>query len=238
MDIDEESLEGQVGDMMGDIESDESGESDMPDMDSDDDSDIEDEGMELDSEEGDDDLEAGIELDSEEGDDDVETRVDDLEDRVVSAEERLDRLMAEFEKDLGGEEGEELEADGEDLEAAGADDVEAGEEEEEAGEEEEEAGEEEKDVMESLSLVPVKKVSNPSVQSHGPARTKPGIAAKGSPVNFSQGGSSTRGTPSVKPGKQYGNTGLGHKVGLSSAPAAQKKPMAGSGSKSPIGGKK
>ena len=239
MDMDEEMLGGQVGDMMNDIESDETGddmgdEDDMGDMgdmgDEDSDEDMGDEDLDIEDEE--------IEL-SDDGDEDVESRVDDLEDRVVSAEERLDRLMAEFEQDLAGDEGEEeVEVD------AGEEETEEGPEDEEEEEEEEEETEElkeedeDEEVMESLSMVPVKKVHNTSAASHGPARTKPGIAAKGAPVNFSNGGSTTRATPKVSPGKQYGNTGLGHKVGLSAAPSAQRKPTAGSGSKSPLGGKK
>ena len=239
MDMDEEMLGGQVGEMMNDIESDETGddmgdEDDMGDMgdmgDEDSDEDMGDEDLDIEDEE--------IEL-SDDGEEDVESRVDDLEDRVVSAEERLDRLMAEFEQDLAGDEGEEeVEVDAGEEETE--EEPEGEEEEEEEEEETEELKEEDEDeeVMESLSMVPVKKVHNTSAASHGPARTKPGIAAKGAPVNFSNGGSTTRATPKVSPGKQYGNTGLGHKVGLSAAPSAQKKPTAGSGSKSPLGGKK
>lgn len=241
MDMDEEMLGGQVGEMMNDIESDETGddmgdEDDMGDMgdmgDEDSDEDMGDEDLDIEDEE--------IEL-SDDGDEDVESRVDDLEDRVVSAEERLDRLMAEFEQDLAGDEGEgeeEVEVDAGEEETEEGPEGEEEEEEEETEELKEEDEDEDEEVMESLSMVPVKKVHNTSAASHGPARTKPGIAAKGAPVNFSNGGSTTRATPKVSPGKQYGNTGLGHKVGLSAAPSAQKKPTAGSGSKSPLGGKK
>lgn len=220
--MDEGSLGGQVGSMLDEIDVEESGmtEDEMDPMDSMDDEGMDEEGME-------DDEVLDLEAD-EEGED---GRMDDLEDRVVSAEEKLEKLMAEFEDILADDE----EDMSDDEEEASDDEEMAADDEEEASDEEDMAADEEEEAMMEAKLIAVKKPTggDDGANSRSVVAAKAKIASPAGAVKFDAGSSAGRATPSVKPGKSYGNTGLGHKPKLSPAPKAHTKDT--THSRSPLG---
>ena len=194
----EEGMGGQVGDLLDEINAEESGVTEEE----------EEEVFDLDSEEED--------FGGEEGE-----ASEEVEDAVVRIEDKLDQLMSEFEKIMGGEEGEEDLADMGDEEG-----------EEEVGDEEEEA------MMEAVQLQKVSVTHGDNgVQTKSPVAANSGKAGMDSkPVNFGGADEKGRTAPSVKDveGASKFKNAPGHKSqDLSSAPKP-KHGDNGANNKSPV----
>jgi len=206
----DEGMGGQVGDLLDEISAEESGVME-DDMDGE-----EEEEYDFTDAEGDE-VEGFEEEGEDEDHEDLEDEVHDLEDRVVSIEDKLDDLLAQFEKEMGGEE------DEEDM----------------GNEEEEEEGEEEA-MMEAIELqkVAVKHGDN-GVQTKSTVAFNSGKAGMDShPVNFSGGGQEKgRSTPSskdVKGAGSFANTPGKGSRDLGKAPAPVKGQASGVNTKSPV----
>ena len=162
----EEGLGGQVGDMMDEISSEESGVLEGDEEESFDDLDIDDgdEVVDIDADE----------FDGEEG--------EGVEDRLVSIEDKLDQLMAEFEEIMGNDE------EGEEGEEFGGEDEEG----EEGEEGEEEFGSEDEAMMEAINLKQVPGLYGTKIGGDNGANSKsialkdPKVKVAGvAPVKFS-----------------------------------------------------
>lgn len=217
----DEGMGGQVGDLLDEINAEESGmtedEDEVADIE------IDDEGMGgedvTDVEMGDEGSEGGAEV----------------EDAVIRIEDKLDQLMAEFEEIMGGK--------GEGEEEAGEEEMEAGEEEEEevteAKEEDEEEDEMDESVMEAVQLQKVSVThGDDGAQKKSPVAANSGKAGMDSkPVKFSgEGAEKGRTAPGTKdlPGAGKFKNAPGHKgQDLEKTPAPVKKDAA-SGTKSPV----
>jgi hypothetical protein len=179
--------EDEVTSMMDEV-SDEMGSEEigMEGMMEDDDEFIDDEEMDgdYDTDGEEDEFDDEVELDSDEEGEGYEE--EELEDRVVDLEDKLDQLMAEFEQEFGGGEGEE-----------------------EFGDEEEFGSEEESDVMEAVELKKVSVTHTDGADGSSKKSTvdansgQKGMASK--PVNFS--GSSESVPTSPKKPTNYGAKG-------------------------------
>ena len=211
----DEDGDGQVGDLLDEINAEEQGmteeEDDFGDLDA------EDEGEEI-SIDGDDDFD-GEEAGEEEN----------LEDRVVSLEDKLDELMAEFEEIMNGDEegGEDFGDEEGDGSIEGADDG------EDFGDEEES----EEQMMEAVALQKVSVTHGDNGQNtKSPALTKPKVVSTGAKaVSFSQGDEKGRTAPTAKdiPGS-YKNAAGQKKQDLSPATKPTTTQAAGVNTKSPV----
>lgn len=206
----EDGMGGQVGDLMDEISSEESGvmEDDMEGEEEEEYDFTDADGEEVEGEE-----EEDFEDDGEEHED-LEDEVHDLEDRVVSIEDKLDDLLAQFEKEMGGSDEEEMD--------------------------DEEMDDEEEAMMEAVQLQAVKVThGDDGSQKRSPTAFNSGKAGMDSkPVNFSGGGQeSGRSAPSTKDVKGAGSfkNAPGHKSqDLGKAPAPTKSQASGVNTKSPV----
>jgi len=223
----DEGMGGQVGDMLDEIEVEESGmmEDDEADIDFDDSDDM------LDS---DDDGDFG----------DEEAEHEEIEDAVIRIEDKLDQLMAEFEELMGQDE----EDDGDEEDYDDSEDAFGGEEDDSEDFGDEEDDEEAEDMMEAVQL---QKIGNPVHGDNG-SQPKSTVAfnsgqegMKSKPVKFSgdtetvptgpksPSNSYTKGETSVKGAGSFKNS-PGHKgLDLDSAPKA-KHGDDGSNKRSPV----
>jgi len=226
----EEGMGGQVGDLLDEINAEESGMTE------------EDEEL-VGDEEGEEeevfDLDAG---DEEMGDEEMGGE-EELEDRVVDLEDKLDQLMAEFESLMGGEEGEE------------AGDEFGGEEEmgdEEVAADDEEMGDEE-EVMEAVQLKNVPGLYGSKIGGDNGAQTKsPTLQNSGQagmdskPVKFAGAAESVptapkgpsnayaKGETQVKGAGKFKNAPAQASQDLGKAPAPVKSQASGVNTKSPV----
>lgn len=215
-DDDEEGLEegemvGEVGDLLDEIDAEESGMTEEEDIDFDDDT---------------------IDLD---GDEEGEEDHEEIEDAVIRIEDKLDQLMAEFEEIMGNEAGGEDFGDEENVEDFDMDDEEGA---EDFGDEDFGDEEDSEDVMEAVQLqkVSVTHGDNGS-NTKSPTLHDPKVKAAGvNPVRFSDGDEKGRSAPTTKdlPGAGKFKNAPGHKgLDLDSAPKP-KHGDDGSNNKSPV----
>ncbi len=195
------------------------------------------------------DLEGEVELDADDmGDEGGE---EDLEDRVVDLEDKLDELMAEFEELMANDGGEDFgdeEMGDEEGAEMGDEMMESSEEDdEETVEEAKEEDDEEETLEESTQLISVK---TPTHGDNGQQTKSPTLGANkrvsdngAKPINFSQGGDSTKGgtqggllnptTKDLKGAGQFKNAPGQKGQDLSAAPKA-KHGDDGADKKSPV----
>jgi len=232
----EEGMVGEVGDLLDEINAEESGMTEEEDMDMDD--------------------EEVIDIDADDMGGDEEHA--EIEDAVVRIEDKLDQLMAEFEQIMGGDEGEEADLGDEEGEEEDFGDEEEGEEE---GEEEdmmeddmdEEMMEEDDSVMEAIQLKNVPGLYGSKIGGDNGAQTKsPGLQNSGQagmdsrPVKFSGDNESvptspkgpsnygSKGETQVKHAGQFKNAPAQTTQDLEKAPAATKSQASGVNTKSPV----
>jgi hypothetical protein len=237
MDGMDEGMGGQVGDLLDEINAEESGEMNEAEDDMEmDDMEMDDDGMEMDDE--------VVSLDS---GDDVGDDTEEIEDAVVRIEDKLDQLMADFERIMGDED-----MGDDDMGDMGDDDM--GDMGDEEGEEEVEDEEEEK-VMEAVTLKKVGgqtyntfgKMGDNGVQTKSPGLQNSGQAGMDSrPVKFSgqheavpsspkaPSNAYTKGESEVKHAKQWKNAPAQTGQDLEKAPAAVKSQASGVNTKSPV----